>query len=192
MGRAVRMRRLILLLLFSLALAIPSLAQELPINFEFKRETGQETGVPLFILIPRTEAMEYDANRGSTFEGLGMLTQPERDKYGLVFFNAKADYQLSTQKEKGVMLQIDGEDFKIPEYKIVNQAIVGRLKIESSAIAIDKKIYEKLVKANDITIRVGIVIYNLDQDNIDALHYYGAQVEKDITRRTRRSPKKRA
>jgi len=45
-----------------------------------------------------------------------MLVQPERDKYGLMFFNAKAEYQLSVQKDKSVVLRVDGEEFKIPEY----------------------------------------------------------------------------
>lgn len=168
-----------------LLLSLQTFAQELPPNFEFKRETGQVTGVPLFILIPRDEAIMYDAMRGSTFEALGALTQPERNKYGLMFINAKADYQLHLQKEKGVVLKIDGEDFKIPEYTTSVRRVVGLLKIETATIVIDQKIFEKLAKASDVIIQVGIVIYNLDQDNIDALHYYAAEIKRDIARRTR-------
>jgi len=166
-------------------LCLVASAQTLPVNFEFKRETGQETGVPYFILTPREEAMSYDAERGSTFEALGMLTQPERDKFGLMFLNAKKDFQLQGQKDKGVLLRIDGEEFKIRDYKVVASKQVGLLRIESAVVAVDRKIFEKLVKANDVFIRVGVVAYSLDQDNIDALHYYGAEIEKDIARRTR-------
>lgn len=163
---------------FVLCLSLNTLAQELPVNFEFKRETGQETGIPYFILMPRLEAITYDAMRGSTFEALGAMVQPERNKYGLLFFNAKEEYQLHLQKEKNVVLQIDGEEFKIPEYILGERKVVGRLKMETATIVIDKKIFEKLVKADDVIIRVGSIAYNLDQDNIDALHYYSAELKK--------------
>lgn len=170
-----------------LCLTIRTLAQELPSNFEFKRETGQGTGVPYFILIPRLEAMTYDALRGSTFEALGALVQPERNKYGLLFFNAKEEYQLERQKDKGVILQIDNDVITIPEYTLGKRDVVGRLKVETASIVIDKGIFEKLIRASDVIIRVGVVTYNLDQDNIDALRYYAAVIAKDIERRRRQS-----
>jgi hypothetical protein len=173
-------------LLSVLLLSAQSVAQELPLNFEFKRETGQKTGVPIFSLMPRAEAVEYDAMRGSTFEALGALTQPERGKYGLIFINAKEEYQLHLQKEKGVVITVDGEEFIIPEYITNVRGAAGQLKIESATIVISEKIFENLVKASDVVIRVGVVIYNLDQDNIDALHYYGAEIKRDLARRKKR------
>lgn len=161
--------------------------QELPGNFRFKRETGQETGVPVFILVPREEAMAYDAERGNTFEAVGMLCQPEREKFGILFFNAKEQLQLQGQEQKGVLLRIDGEEFKFAEYLPQKAEQAGKLKIEGATIAIDRKIFEKMVKADDIFIRVGAAMYSLDQDNIDALHYYGAEIAKDLARRSKRN-----
>ncbi len=170
---------------FLLCVTLTTSAQELPVNFEFKRETGQVTGIPDFTLVPKAEGMEYDAMRGSTFEALGALTQPERDKYGLLFFNAKKEFQLQLQKAKGVLLKIDGEEFKIPEYSTHLRTTLGLLRIEAALIVINQKIFDRLVKANDVIIRVGSVVYNLDQDNIDAFRYYAAEIEKDISRRRR-------
>ncbi len=157
--------------------------QDLPRNFRYKRETGQDTGVPVFSLVPNEEAMAYDGDHGNTFEAVGMLTQPEREKFGIVFINAKATAQLQGQKEKGVLLRIDGEEFKIADYTIVASETLGKLSVESAAITIDRNIFQKLVKADDIFIRVGVAMYSLDQDNIDALHYYGAEIERDLKRR---------
>jgi hypothetical protein len=160
-------------------------AQELPGNFVFKRETGQETGVPLFMLMTDDNAVAYDAEHGNTFEAVGMLVQPERDKYGIIFINAKREYQLQEpeDKGKGALLRIEGEEFKIPEYLITASKEIGRLKIEIAGVTINKNIYEKMVRASDIFISVGSAKYNLDQDNIDALHYLGAEVKKDLARR---------
>lgn len=183
-------KRLGVTLCFVLGLVAGASAQiKLPPNFEYKRETGQETGVPYFILLPRLEAMNYDGWRGSSFEALGSIVQPERDKYGLVYFNAKEQYQFHQQKEKGVAIKIDGEEIKISEYAIGEQRTVGLLKLETAIITIDKKIFEKLVKAKDVIIRAGIVAYNLDEDNIDALHYFAAEINRDLVRRKKTLPK---
>jgi hypothetical protein len=180
------MKRVILASFILLYLHTLAPAQELPINFEYKRETGQETGVPIFSLMPRSEAMDYDARRGSTFEALGMLTQPERDKFGLIFINVKNEYELSRRKEKGVLLRIDGEEFKIPTYLITTSSELGLLKFEAAGIQISRLIFMKLVEANDVFIRVGDVAYNLDEDNILALHYYGSEIKRDLARRQKK------
>lgn len=180
------MKKLLPFIILILAFAVQiSYAQNLPSNFTYKRETGQETGVPIFTLVADTDAIAYDGANGNTFEALGALVQPERDKYGLMFLNAKKTYELQSQKAKGVTLTIDGEKFEIKTYSIVAKNIVGKLRMEFAAIVIDKNMFDKLVKANDVIIRVGKVIYNLDQDNIDAFQYFGKEIEKDIQRRSK-------
>jgi hypothetical protein len=164
-------------------LVVAVLAQQLPVNFEYKRETGQETGLPYFTLTPRREAMAYDAARGSTFEALGAMVQPEAAKYGLIFYNAKESHQLHLQKEKGVLLKVDGEEFRIPEYTVHEQTSAGRLKFEGASIVVNGLIFWKLATAKDVFIRVGTVAYSLDEDNIEALHYFAEAVARDVARR---------
>ena len=171
------------LIVFVLDGSAAASAQALPPNFEFKRETGQETGVPYFYLVPREEAMSYDSMRGSTFEALGAMIQPERGKYGLLFYNAKPQLQLRKDDKRGVLLKVDGEEIKVESYAPMVSKDLGLLKLEMAAIVIDRATYSKIVKADDVFIRVGSVAYSLDQDNIDALRYFAAEVERDLTRR---------
>jgi hypothetical protein len=171
------------IILLILMLSTIGFSQTLPSNFQYKRETGEQTGIPSFSLFANEESIGYDALRGNTFEALGALIQPERDIYGLIFLNAKPKYQLSLQKANGVVLKINGQEIIIPNYSLGFKRRVGRLNIETAIIKIDKSIYEKLIKANDVFISVGIVKYSLDQDNIEALQYFGNEVEKDLKRR---------
>lgn len=168
---------------FVLIVVLTVFPQKLPENFEYKRETGQESGVPYFMLTPRIEAMTYDAVRGNTFEALGALVQPERDKYGLIFYNAKESYQLQRQKAKGATLRVDGVEYKIPNYVMGEQKQVGRLKLETATIPIGSALFWKLAGAKDVFSRVGSVAYSLDEDNVVALQYYAAEIKKDIARR---------
>ncbi len=55
-------------LLFILLLSLAVCGQNLPSNFEYQRETGQTTGVPIFNLTPSADAMAGDALLGKTFE----------------------------------------------------------------------------------------------------------------------------
>lgn len=175
--------RNVIILFFLLVFSLSVFSQELPSNFEFKRETGQETGIPFFHIVPSTESVAYDAGLGNTFEALGVIAQPERDKYGVMLMNAKPTYQLSTGKNKSCTLIIDEEKFEYPRFTLGAKNIVGKLRIETVAFQIDRNTFEKLAKGDDITIRCGIVSYNLDQDNIDALRYLANEIEKDLARR---------
>ena len=39
--------------------------------------------------------------------------------------------------------------------------------------------FEKIMNANSVTVTYGAVSYRLDKENIQALHYFAAQIEKD-------------
>ena len=173
----------ILIILFLLFIGHSVVAQTLPSNFTYKRETGQETGVPIFILNLSQDSIVYDSLNGNTFEALCALVQPERDKYGLMFFNVKTKYELHLKKNTGVTITINDENFEIETYTITGKRRLDKLYGETATIVINKTIFDKLIKADDVLIRVGTVKYNLDQDNIDAFHYFGKEIEKDIERR---------
>lgn len=162
---------------------------ELPSNFQYKRETGEKSGLPSFYVVPSNESMASDAGRGNTFEALGAMIQPERDVYGLMFLNAKTTYQFSTNRNKSCTVTADGEKFEYHRFMQGPKQVVGRLKFESVNIAIDKKAFEKITYADDVTIRCGVVLYNLDADNIDALKYLANEAEADLERRNIKLPK---
>lgn len=133
--------------------------------------------------MPDSEAMADDALRGSSFEALGAVVQPELDLYGLVFVNAKRAYQFSSNRNKSCTITADGEKFEYPKFLPGAKALVGRLKIETVNIKINKKTFDKIVDSDDVTIRCGVVMYNLDADNIDALRYLANEADADLERR---------
>ena len=158
-------------------------AQELPSNFLFKRETGQKTGIPVFQLIAHPDAIAYDAIYGNGFEALGLTLQPERNIYGVSFMNAKRRYQISILKRKRCSLNLDGKIFNFRKVFTATRNKVGKLRVEVVGYKINKEIYDKLVGANEVIARCGKVAYNLDKDNIDAIRYVAEEARKDLERR---------
>jgi|GEM_PF-4107808 len=168
-----------LVLLFCVAYS----AQELPSNFKYKRETGQTTGVPMFDLTTDSDSVAYDAINGNGFEALLADIQPERGKYGLLFMNAKPRRSLLFGASKSCVLKIGGEAAAVKTLSSLPARRLSLLFIESIILQVDLPIWQKLVSANDVFIKCGNVSYNLDQDNIDAFHWFGKEVERDLERR---------
>lgn len=179
------MKHYLFVLLAILYLSLPSLTQNLPPNFEYKRETGHDTGVPVFRLGPSPVAMAYDAERGESFEALAALVQPERDKFGVILFNCKRQRQLSESTDKTVVFILDGvkNTFKTP-YTVMPQTISkGELTVEMAGLQISRQTFLDLLKAKDISVQFGKALYNLDKDNIAALRYFASEIDKDLKRR---------
>lgn len=158
-------------------------AQDLPSVFDFRRETGQVSGAPIFSLTVNVEAATFDMARGSTFEALGLLVQPDRNKYGILFFNAKKTYEFAGSRDKTCSLQIDGTTHNFAKATPLSKGPAGKLRLETVMINVDKEIFWQLMQADDILARCGKVLYNLDQANIDAFRYFAAEVKKDLERR---------
>jgi hypothetical protein len=149
---------------------------ELPSNFSYSRQLGEQTGLPYYSLMPDDEAMANDAAEGKVFQALGVMAQPAANKFGLALINAQTQYQLHINKTKGAIITVGREVFRIPEYEIALMKEVGRLKFETAAIKISSELFAKLLKSDQVTIQCGSVIYELDQNNIDALKYLGQQI----------------
>ncbi len=162
-------------------------AQQLPSNFEYKRETGQETGIPMFTLKTDDDSVAYDASKGIGFEALGALVQPERGKYGLMFMNAKPKRTLLFGKSKLCSMKIGGEVVTVKPLQALPAKKISRLLVEFMIIGINREVFEQLVVARDVFIKCGSVGYSLDQDNIDALKWFGDEINQDLKRRNVRS-----
>ena len=154
----------------------PTARVELPSNFSYSRQLGEQTGLPYYTLMPDDEAMANDAAEGKVFQALGVMVQPAMNKFGLALVNAQTQYQLHINKAKGAVITLGQEVFRIPEYEIALRKEVGRLKFETAAIKISQELFTKLLKSDRVTIQCGSVIYELDQDNIEALKYLGQQI----------------
>jgi hypothetical protein len=149
---------------------------ELPSNFSYRRQLGEQTGLPYYSLMPDDEAMANDAAEGKVFQALGVMAQPGMNIFGLALINAQTQYQLHINKAKGAVITVGREVFRIPEYEIALRKEVGRLKFETAGIKISPDLFARLLKSDQITIQCGSVIYELDQDNIEALKYLGQQI----------------
>lgn len=177
------MWKLIFAVVFTLALVVLGYAQSLPSNFHLERETGPKTGFPVVLLTPSAESIAFDAMRGNVFEALGGITEPDLDIYQLTFVNAKKTYQLSTGADKSCTVTADEAKYNYPRFKVIQKAPLGKLLLETVQFKVKKEEFEKVLKAKDVLIRCGKVVYDLDQDNIDALHYMAAVIEQAMAER---------
>jgi hypothetical protein len=174
--------------LLILALSLTVFSQELPSSYEYNRSINEKAKLPMYYLAPRTEATNDAGLKGMPFAMLGAMVQPELNLYALLFLNAKEQYQLHLQKAKGATITIDGKSFNIKTYTSDSgdREIIGKLRMESAKLFINKTIYEKLIKSNNVSIRVGTVKYKLDRDNIDAFRYLANQIEQNTEAKARK------
>lgn len=175
----------LMFLLFSLSVTTLFAQVELPSNFTYSRATGQKSGIPGYMLGLASQSIEYDLINNNPFEALTGFMQPERDYYLLLFINCKPALSLRRNVSKGAALTIDGEKFEYKSYKIKTEMKRKplRLGIEMAEFEISREVFVKLIKADDVTVRVGSVFYNLDKDNVDALRYLAAEINQDLKRR---------
>jgi len=68
---------------------------ELPSNFSYTRQLGEQTGVPYYTVMPNDEAMASDAEEGKVFQALGAMVQPAINKFGLALINAQTPISTS-------------------------------------------------------------------------------------------------
>jgi hypothetical protein len=152
---------------------------ELPSNFHYNRELGKDTGLAVYTLTPDDETMAAATANGEEFQALGVLAQPDAKKVGLIFYSAARQFQLQINQAKGFYLTMDKEVVHVPTYLITGQREAGKLKMEVAGVQISNEVLWKLLRAEHVTAQCGMVVYELDRDNIEALRYLAIQIEKD-------------
>lgn len=183
------MKKLVAMLLPAILLTSSVFAQLMPSNFKYESKINEKTGNPVYLLNVNYEAVNYSDKNDLPFEALLFEVTPAESFYDLILMNAKKEYQFTKGENEGGKLTIGDEAIELPEYQLIFQRPATVLKIEAAGLRITKELFEKIIRADKVTIELGPVKYVLDRDNIVALHYFGQQIGKPVaTSAARKTP----
>ncbi len=180
--------RSIFLTIFALLLFAPVFtpAQTLPSTFTFARENADDGGILYSLSL---NAGEIIKKRGvnTPYQIVGAVARPDTGRAVIIFANAQKKFQLAAQRNKSVSIIADGEIIEDLEYEMAAQTEEDTvIKLEIGNTLMSYKEFEKVMNAGSVTVTYGAVSYRLDKDNIAALRYLAAQIEKD-NKKTRSS-----
>jgi hypothetical protein len=173
--------KLILLTIFALLLFAPvfSSAQTLPSTYKFEREVSEDGGV-LYSLTPVAAEIIRKKGLETPYQIVGAVARLDTQKAVIIFANAQRKFQLATQSDKSVTIFADSATIDDLEYQMAAQSdgdTVIKLEIGNTVMTFAQ--FEKIMNADSVTVAYGAVSYKLDKENIQALHYFAAQIEKD-------------
>lgn len=179
----------IFLTIFALLAFAPAFAsaQTLPATFKYEREVSEDGGV-VYTLTPVAEEIIRRKGLETPYQIVGAVARLDTQKAVIIFANAQRRLQLTTQSDKSVTIFADSATIDDLEYQMAAQSgtdAVIKLEIGNTLMTFAQ--FEKIMNADSVTITYGAVSYRLDKENIEALHYFAAQIEKDSKKKNRGS-----
>ena len=171
----------IFLTLFALLLFAPvfTSGQTLPSTFKYEREVSKDGGI-VYTLTPVASEIIRRKGLETPYQIVGAVARLDTQKAVIIFANAQRKFQLATQSDKSVTIFADSTTIDELEYQMAAQSdsdAVIKLEIGNTLMTFAQ--FEKIMNANSVTVTYGAVSYRLDKENIQALHYFAAQIEKD-------------
>lgn len=173
--------RLLLMVLGLLLFVSAGQAQSPHSGLAFLKEKNNE-GTMDYVLKPDVEEINRRlGGNDKPFKIIGALARPAKQVAVLLFVNAQKEFQFPAESDTTVVITADASDIRI-----VNSDLAARsddetqiLKTEIVNILVYWKEFQKISRAKSVTVTYGPVTYQLDKDNIDALHFLMAEIEKD-------------
>jgi hypothetical protein len=171
----------IFLTIFALFVLAPVLtpAQTLSSLFSFERKTADDGGI-IYTLTPNAGDIIKKRGLNSPYQMIGAVARPDTGKAVIIFANAQKQFQLAVQRNKSVSIIADGEIIEDLKYEMAAQSEGDTvIKLEIGNTVMSYREFEKMMNADSVTVTYGAVSYQLDKENLAALHYFAAQIEKD-------------
>lgn len=171
----------ILLTIFALLVFAPVLtsAQTLPATFKYEREIAKDGGV-VYSLSPVPSEIISRKGSETPYQIVGVVARLDTQRAVIMFANAQRRFQISTQSDKSVTIFADSETIDGLEYEIAakdDRDVPIKLEIGNTVMTFAQ--FEKIMNANSVTVTYGAVSYKLDKENLQALRYFAAQINKD-------------
>lgn len=179
----------IFLTIFALLLFAPvfTSAQTLPATYKFEREVSDDGGV-VYSLTPVAAEIIRRKGLETPYQIVGAVARLDTQRAVIIFANAQRKFQIATQSDKSVTIFADSETIEGLEYQMAAQSesdVVIKLEIGNTVMTFPQ--FEKIMNADNVTVTYGAVSYKLDKENIQALHYFAAQIEKDRKKKNNKS-----
>ena len=149
-------------------------AQEMPADFTFSK-----TDADVYQVLPDQNKMISDAELGNAFQAIGIVSQPDKETFGLMFFNAQNEYQFGGQSEKPFILRIGEINITGSNLKVIKHDKIKKLKVEVLTVNLTREDFEKLLAADNVSVIYGTVHYDVSPSNLKAFHYTDYQIKRD-------------
>ena len=171
----------IILTIFALLAFAPAFvsAQTLPSTFKYERKVSDDGGI-VYTLTPLASEIIRRKGLETPYQIVGAVARLDTQRAVIIFANAQRKFQLATQTDKSVTIFADSATIDDLEYQMAAKSdsdAVIKLEIGNTVMTFAQ--FEKIMNADAVTITYGAVSYRLDKENIQALHYFAAQIEKD-------------
>lgn len=179
--RQLKNMKLIFLTIFALFLFAPVVtsAQSLPATYKFEREVSDDGGV-VYSLTPVASEVIRKKGSNSPYQMVGAVARLDTQRAVIIFANAQRKFQIATQSDKSVTIFADSATIEDLEYEMAAQSEGDTtIKLEIGNTVMTFAQFEKIMTAGAVTVTYGAVSYKLDRENIQALHYFAAQINKD-------------
>jgi hypothetical protein len=149
-------------------------------SLAFTREPNNE-GSTDYLLKPDVDEIARRVGDAKPFQIIGVVARPTKPAAVLLFVNAQKELQLHAQTDMSVVITADSVEIRNLTYELVakNESETDPLKLEIANVLINWKDFLTIARANSVLVKYGSVTYQLDKDNINALHYFLAEIEKD-------------
>ncbi len=148
-------------------------------SLSFARETNDE-GTTDYVLKPEIEEIvKRLGGVDKPYRIVGALARPSKRLAVLMVVNSQKDFQLDPQSDKSVVVTADGVEIKGLKYELASKKESAPLNIEIGNVLISLDDLRRIGKAAAVTVKLGVVVHGLDDDNLTAMRYLVAEIEKD-------------
>ncbi len=161
---------------------------ELSSDFTFKKD-GEDS--PVYQVLPSDEKILSQADLGNAFQSLGIIAQPDEEKFGVMFVNAQTEFQFDDQIDKPFNFFIGQIKITGSNPKVIKKYKSKKLHVEYLTVSLTREQFEQLAAANNILIVFGSINYDVPLSNLQAFRYTQRQIKSDYEARTNRTTRTR-
>jgi hypothetical protein len=176
------MQRKIVHIIFWIFLLLPFVfGQELSSSFEVQSKVGKKTKEQTYILSYNQIVLELKDSSNYPFNSVLFEINPSQNKYDLLLLSAKREFQFEDEQNNDATVTIDGNLTELPKYVVLSSNYSTKLAIEFVGVTIAKDLFDKMARAEKISVQFGNVKYDLDADNIFTIKFLREQIGKPVS-----------
>ena len=149
-------------------------------SLAFTKEPNNE-GSTDYVLKPDVGEITKRVGGAEPFQIIGAVARPTKQAAVLLFVNAQKEFQFHAETDRNVVITADSVEIRNLTYELAgkSEGESEPIKVEVGNVLLSWKDFLTITRANSVLVKYGSVTYQLDKDNINALHYFLSEIEKD-------------
>ncbi|HWN11752.1 MAG TPA: hypothetical protein VNO50_21175 [Pyrinomonadaceae bacterium] len=167
----------------ALLLFVSAVSAQVPYpSLAFTRESNSE-GSTDYVLRPKVEEIQKKAGGvDKPYQIVGVLARPAKAMAVLLFLNAQKEIQFDPQANSRVVITVDGVELPRLQYELTATTDSDVIKLQIANVMIPLKDLQRIAKGASVTLKIGSVVHQIEKDNLSALRYLTAEIEKDLAK----------